>query len=244
MDTDATPGNPWLRPGFLLSSCAIVLIVALGIYVAVADVVDHGAGPGAATAHPVPGRHVAAADTGSGSGCRLPAPGTSKVAVRPGATIWRYSNAMAYPTSPVYGPGSTSAHGFRSCFQHSAGGALFAAANSLAFDNVDLTQARAWSDYMLAQGPYRQQRLAEEYVANDPDIRLQIIGYQIMRYASSDALIDIAARASTPQETMIISCVSDLVWQDGDWRFSTDQPESVNVVRIGDVTGYSAWSVY
>lgn len=149
---------------------------------------------------------------------------------------------MAYPTSSVYGPGRTSEQGFRYCFQDSAGGALFAAANSLAFDNANPSEARAWSEYMLAEGPYRQQRLSDDYVQNDPNIRLQIIGYRILSYTDNRALIDIAARASTPEETMIISCVSDLVWQRGDWRFSTAVPDPVNVVRVGDITGYAAWS--
>lgn len=240
MENQSPAENPWLRPGFLVSSCVVVLIVALGIYVCIVTVTGrHQRTGSAASTHPVPGRSAA----GDGrTRCGLPASSTSDAVVDLRATTWRYSTAMAYPTSSEYGPGRTSEQGFRYCFQDSAGGALFAAANSLAFDNANASEARAWSEYMLAEGPYRQQRLSDDYVQNDPNIRLQIIGYRILSYTDTRALIDIAARASTPAETMIISCVSDLVWQRGDWRFSTAVPDPVNVVRVGDITGYAAWS--
>jgi hypothetical protein len=236
VDSKSSPVSPWLLPGFLVSSCAVVLIAALAIYVAVSNATDHGVRR-TAEAGIAPSPSPPSPD----AGCRPPTTGPPKPVVDLRNTRWRYSDAMAYTASAVYGPAVESDHGFRICFQHSVGGALFSAANSLAFENTSPDLARDWSEYMLADGPYRHQLLTEEYVANDPDIRLQIIGYRILSYADNEALVDIAARASTAQETMIISCVSHLVWQRGDWRFSTDLPEPVNVVRIGDVGGYTAW---
>ncbi|MBO0810707.1 MAG: hypothetical protein J2P23_01535 [Microlunatus sp.] len=238
MESEPSTQNPWLRTGFLVSGCVVVLIAALAIFVIATNVTDHGdpAEPGTA------GSAASREPTPAGGGCRLPAGNVAGVAVDLGTTTWRYATAIAYPTSPVFGPGANSGHGFRSCYQHSAGGAVFAAANALAFENTGPAQARAWSDYMLARGPYHDQLLAADYVPNDPNIRLQIVGYRILSYSRTGALIDVAARASTAQETMIISCLSQLVWQRGDWRFSTDVPDPVNVVRIGDLTGYTAWS--
>jgi hypothetical protein len=243
---DPIGDNPWLRPGFLASCCVVAVILSLGFYVGVSKIAAgrEGATVQASAASKAP---PAGSRAGRNTGCALPdpvpdSPTDSPVTIDRRQTAWRYSNAMAYPVSPVYGPGRTSDQGFRYCFQHSAVGALFAAANSMAFDDVDAAQALAYSEYLLAEGPYRQQQLAEDYVPHDPDIRLQIIGYRILSYTGDEALVDIAARASTAQETMIISCVMDLVWQRGDWRLSTDRPDPTNVVRIGDTTGYSQWS--
>jgi hypothetical protein len=235
--------SPWLRPGFLASGCVVVVILALGVYVGISRITDHRADQDD-TATVAPTSRSGATQAARSDRCGLPEPATTgaePIGLDRRHTTWRYSNVTAYPVSAVYGPGRTSEHGFRYCFQHSAGGALFAAANAIAFDNADVSQARAWSEYMVAQGPYRQQQLAGDYVPRDPDLRLQIIGYRILSYTADEALVDIAARASTAQDTMIISCVFDLVWQHGDWHFTTNHPDPVNVVRVGDTTGYSPW---
>lgn len=251
MDTETKGENPWLRPGFLVSSCVVAVIAALGIYIGVGSIGHDRGGR--------PTRQVSAAATAVQAGSR-PATGTSQSAsdadsicglsggaggagdIDPVSTRWRYSNAVAYPTSAVYGPGRTSSQGYRYCFQRSPGGALFAAANSLAFDNSSIAEAKAWWEYVLADGRYRRARLAESYVPNDPTERLQIIGYRIMTYTGREAWVDIAVRTSGSDGGGVVSAVSHLVWQRGDWRLSTDELQSTNVARISDLTDYTAWS--
>lgn len=245
MDNKTPSDNPWLRPAFLASSCVVVLIIALTIYVGISNAGNDSRPATRQPAHtPTPPPAVRTTGAETASICGLPESGnagTIEAADLRSAT-WRYSTATAYPASSVYGPGATSPRGFRYCFQHSVGGALFAAANSLAFDNSNAAEARAWSEYMLADGPYRQSQLDGNYVASDPTTRLEIIGYRVMSYAPREAWIDIAVQMSTPDGTMIVSCVSDLVWQRGDWRFSTARPESTSVARISDTTDYTSWS--
>lgn len=246
MDNERTVENPWLRPGFLVSSCVVAVIAALGIYIGITTTGDdHRDLPVQQVSTTSAVRPTAPSDTGTSGGdsiCGLAdrAEAVDAIDLRP--TTWRYSNATAYPTSPVYGPGRTSPQGYRYCFQRSPGGALFAAANSLAFDNSSIAEARAWWGYMLADGRYRQARLADSYVANDPSERLQIIGYRMMSYTSREAWVDIAVRTSTADGAAVLSVVTHLVWQRGDWRFSTDELESTNVTRISDLTGYTTWS--
>lgn len=245
MDNERAVENPWLRPGFLVSSCVVAVIVALGVYIGVAGVGDDHRRP-PVQQHTGAGAVPAGTDSSTAASevdsvCGLP-DGSRNTGVDLRSTSWRYSNATAYPTSAVYGPGRTSGEGYRYCFQRSPGGALFAAANSLAFDNSSMAEAKAWWAYMLANGRYRQARLEDSYVAGDPTERLQIIGYRLMSYTSGEAWVDIAVRASTSDAAGVMSVVTHLVWQRGDWRFSTDELESTNVTRISDLTGYTAWS--
>lgn len=246
MDAQQTDQNPWLRPGFLVSSCIVAVVAALGIYIGVAGVGhDHRrlSAQQGSTAGAVPARsRPSTATSAAVSVCGLPDGAPATDAVDLSSTSWRYSTATAYPTSPVYGPGRTSAQGYRYCFQRSPGGALFAAANALAFDNSSVAEARAWWEYMLADGRYRQARLKDSYVANDPTQRLQIIGYRMMSYTGREAWVDIAVRASGSDGAAVVSVVTDLVWQRGDWRFSTEELESTNVTRVSDLTGYTTWS--
>lgn len=251
MDTGTSGENPWLRPGFLVSSCVVAVIAALGVYIGVASI-GHASGDrtarhvsAAATAVPAgspPAAGTSQSQSDADSICGLPGADGGGDDTDPASTSWRYSNAVAYPTSAVYGPGRTSAQGYRYCFQRSPGGALFAAANSLAFDNSSIAEAKAWWGYVLAEGRYRRARLTESYVPNDPTERLQIVGYRIMSYTGREAWVDIAVRTSGSDGAGVMSAVSHLVWQRGDWRLSTDELESTNVAAISDLTDYTAWS--
>jgi hypothetical protein len=243
MSTNTTSESPWTRPGFLASSGVVALIIVLGIFLAVVNLThSDGADQVAIRRSGSAASTTAGGDaTPSPSICALPGLETRIGDLDFSSTVWRYGSTTAYPTSPTYGPGRMSGAGYRYCFQHSVGGALFAAANSIAFDNTSRAAATAWSHYILADGPYRQQRLTDDYVATDPDMRLQIAGFRIIGYDQHNARIDIAVRTATLDETMIVSLESDLVWQRGDWRLSTDVPESVTVARVPDLTGYIAW---
>ena len=239
--TDPTE-NPWSRPGFLISACVIAVIAALGVYLGVTSVRDVHRAQGhvdtTSTQAPMPSALLSPA---AASSCGLPNSPTSTATIDLHGTTWHYSNATGYPISAEYGPGRVSKLGYRYCYQHSAGGALFAAANSLAFDNSSKAEAQAWWEYMLADGRYRQARLEDDYVPNDPSVRLKVIGYKMMSYSPREAWIDIAVLTSSPDGTTTMSVVSDLVWQRGDWRFSTAELESSNIARIDDLTGYTSW---
>ncbi|WP_091524421.1 hypothetical protein [Microlunatus soli] len=154
---------------------------------------------------------------------------------------WKYDGVAAYPSGPDYGPGRTSPAGFRYCFQHSPRGALFSAAGSMAFNNTGREASRAWSRYMQAEGRYRDRQLDGEYVPADPSVRSETIGYRMLSYDGDHAKIDLAVRVSTPQRSMTTSVMFDLVWQRGDWRFSSDVPESVQATRLVDLSGYTSW---
>lgn len=160
----------------------------------------------------------------------------------PPKAAWKYDGVVGYPASSTYGPGRTDAAGFRYCYQHSAAGALFAAAGSIAFNNRSKAAARAWSRYSLAEGPYRDQLLDSTYLPADPAVRPATIGYRLLSYDAEHAKVDLAVRLSTDEQTMLTSVVMDLVWQRGDWRFSTDVADSVQAARLADLTGYTGWS--
>lgn len=182
------------------------------------------------------------ADGTGGSICGLSAGKPLVGKLEPPEAEWKYDGPTGYPTSPRYGPGRTADAGFRYCYQHSATGALFAAAGAIAFNNRSEAVSQAWSRYSLADGPYRDQLLHGSYQPDDPSVRTKIIGYRLLSYDAEEAKIDLAVRLSSTEQTLLTSVLMDLVWQHGDWRFSTQTPDSVQATRLVDLAGYTSWS--
>lgn len=174
--------------------------------------------------------------------CGLSDDTAGSVDIDPPKASWKYDGPIGYPSAAAYGPGRAAQAGFRYCYQHSPRGALFAAAGAIAFNNRNAAAAAAWSDYMLADGPYRDRALHSPYVAADPGVRTRTIGYRILEYDAGRAKIDLAVRVATAEQTTTASLLFDLVWQRGDWRFSTDAPDSTQAARLADLSGYTSWS--
>lgn len=152
---------------------------------------------------------------------------------------WRYQGTTAYPISRIHGPGRTAPEGFRYCFQHTAQGALFAAANAVVQGSESGDE---WIEYALAEGPYRSTLLASDAAPSDQsDTRFNIVGFRILHYDAATARVDVAVRLSAPEGTVLASGVYDLAWADGDWRISTASPEPISIAPIPDLIGYVPW---
>ncbi|GAB3920279.1 hypothetical protein GCM10011575_44200 [Microlunatus endophyticus] len=266
---DAAAQNRWTHPGFLLSAGVIAVVVALAIYLAVANVRGDHPAPAqdpAAVVSPALGTTATptsspasspttAATTGARartSICGLAAPtggaADDLTKIDTQGVTWRYQNSTAYPVSSTYGPARKDRTGYPYCYQDSPGGALFTAAGFVAVSESGDAELKAWATYILAKGPYRSQILAQ-VVAPDDDPndetsgRTEIVGYRIRSYTADEAWVDIAARVTLPDQTALGSMILHLIWQDGDWRVSADEPDPMNASRIGDLTGYTAWGV-
>lgn len=257
---DQAKSDRWSKPGFVIAAGLLGVVLLLGLVVIVRSTGDHGdTATAARTPQPAPApdraRSTTEAEstravdtapseqqsTSGASVCGLPDALVDSAEFSAPEADWKYDGAAAYPTGRAYGPGRTSPAGFRYCFQHSARGALFSAAGSMAFNNTGREASRSWSRYMQAVGPYRDRQLDGTYVPADPSVRTQTIGYRMLSYDGVHAKIDLAVRVSTPQRSVTTSVMFDLIWQRGDWRFSSDIPESVQAARLVDLSGYTSW---
>jgi hypothetical protein len=164
---------------------------------------------------------------------------TGTVAKAPDAT-WKYGTAQtAYPTSPTYGPGRYSPSGYPYCFQHTPEGALFMAA---AF--IEAGRHPGGPAYYAGPGPYHQQLIAGASASPTDDpaaARLQLAGFRVLQYDGTQATIDLAYQYSGTGQSVLGSLVMPLVWADGDWKISANQPDPVSTVKIPGLTGYISW---
>lgn len=243
MATDDDERSPFTRPGFIAAAVVIALVVVLGIVLVIVNATDEDdpgptpTSPASTSAAPTPNTTAVA---GGESVCGLRGEVlTGTVTTAPDAE-WQYVGTVAYPTSETFGPAESDPAGFGYCFQHSPEGALFAAAQAVAQGSVP--DNRAWIEYFAAEGPYRDQLLAEGTGGTSSEgTRLRIAGFRVLSYDGDTARIDLAGEGSTAEGSITFSAVYDLVWQGGDWKVSTDTATPFDFASIPNFVGYVAW---
>lgn len=262
MNQDATQPSPFTRPGFLVAASLVCLLAVLGLVLGLRAATRSDTPPtppAQALPSTSPGTDTAPATETTAKGDGAPptaeTPDTktsSSICGLPGEVLegkiskapeanWDYQGTTAYPTSPKYGPAKTDPTGYRYCFQHSPQGALFAAANA-AVQGSDPSIAEGWLSYVLADGPYRDQLLADTGSGTTGEgTRLAIVGFRILAYNGETARVDLAISGTSQGQAITLSGVYELVWQDGDWKISTNVAQPLNMAMIPDTAGYISW---
>ena len=246
MAEDNEQQSPFTRPGFVAATVVIALIVVLGLVIVIVNMNRDDPDPAPTTSTSV--EPTSAAPTseppeavGGASVCGLPGEVLEGTLTTAPAAEWEYQGTTAYPTSSEFGPGDTSAGGVRFCFERSPEGALFAAANSLV-QGSDPSIAEEWLQYIVAEGPFRDQLLADVGSGTTGEgTRLVIVGFRVLAYDGETARIDLAVRGTSQGQTITLSGVYELVWQEGDWKISADVAQPLNMATIPDTAGYIAW---
>ena len=246
MATDEAPQNPFTKPSFIIAAILIAFILIFGIAVVFLNVAKKDVS--------VVTSETGESSTNGSTSNEAPATGSNvsicglKGVVLEGTlsiapeTQWEYQDTTAYPISAQYGPGKVSEEGYRYCFQHSPEGALLAAANA-AVQATSFDGMESWLNYFLAEGPYRESVLNQDApTTSSEDTRIDIAGFRLLSYDGGTAKVDIGVRGSTEGQTVTLSMVYTLVWEDGDWKLEVNDPSSpLNVANIPDLSGYTTW---
>lgn len=104
--------------------------------------------------------------------------------------------------------------------------------------------ATVWANYFVGKGPYRSHILNDDDGTGSGDVestRMRLDGYRMLSFSAKAAQVDLAYDVTDTNGTITASVVQSLVWQDGDWHYSAASSQPVNVGRIPDLTGYTAW---
>lgn len=246
MAEDNEEQSPFTRRGFVAATVVVAVIVVLGLVIVIVNMTRDDPDPAPPTSTST--EPTTAAPTseppeavGGASVCGLPGEVLEGTLTTAPAAEWEYQGTTAYPTSSEFGPGDTSAGGVRFCFERSPEGALFAAANSLV-QGSDPSIAEEWLQYIVAEGPFRDQLLADVGSGTTGEgTRLAIVGFRVLAYDGETARIDLAVRGTSQGQTITLSGVYELVWQEGDWKISADVAQPLNMATIPDTAGYIAW---
>lgn len=128
------------------------------------------------------------------------------------------SDGAQYPVSAIYGPtvkvGKTG-----QCFAHNPTGAAMAAISLL----------HAQSDPQISEAERRA--LLSARTSNDPldnptpqSLDMQVFGYEVQSYSPEQATVQFAILSRSPRR-VVVQFTIRVVWEDGDWRFDSDDSE-------------------
>lgn len=227
------------RPRSRAAAAIVAGIVALGLLWTVTTLLggdDTGSPPAvAATAAPQP------STSGQASVCGLPGVELSGTLDSAPAAQWTLVGTTAAPAVDGAGPGVIDADGFRSCYARTPTGALVAAANYAALGSYPPVRERFDRDATVP-GPGRDALLAKPAPTRAPStVRVQIVGFRVLRYTGDQADIDLAVRSSSGA---VAGVALPLRWAQGDWKIpvADDGSDLATYTQLSDVSGYIPWA--
>lgn len=249
MTTEDNEQSPFTKPGFIIAAVVVFLIVVLGVVIGFVNANRNDPEPAPSSSSPT---NTSAAPTtepsavvGGASVCGLGGEVLSGSLTTAPEANWDYQGTTAYPTSKEFGPGKTNSLGVRYCFQHSPEGAVMAAANAtVQGSDSDPKAIKAWLEYFIAEGQNRNAVLSQGSGpgTGGQGVRIQVSGFRLLSYDGETARVDIAVKGASGGQTVTLSMVYDLIWEDGDWKLEVSNPTMpINVANIPDVSGYVTW---
>jgi hypothetical protein len=244
MSATGTP-SPFRRRGFILAAAVVAVIVLAAIIVAVSFLTRGSTNPTTAPTTPAPSASPTG-DAADESVCGLPGFETENTLTSAPETDWELVGTVAAPTDPTEsGPGLIDDAGFRSCYAHTAKGALYAAINISAM-STDSRLAPELSERFLVPGPGRDLAIerdkANQGGTGSENLRAQVAGFKIASYTAEEATVDLVFQVSTTGALVSIPTV--LQWHDGDWKGVTDDQGNspLEPAQLDNLGGYIPWS--
>ena len=237
MSDDSTqPSNPFTSRGFIAAAIVVGVILLAGVIVLVTALTA----PHTPVAKPTstPSGPVASGD--DKSVCGLPGFETESSLTTAPNTKWELVGTVATPTDPKgAGPGLDD-KGLRTCYAHTAEGALFAAVGYLAVGSDARNVPRLYA--LLADGPVRDQLQATPSPGDPSSDRLQVAGFKVNAYSASEATIDVAWQV-TSAGSQLVSCPTVLRWEHGDWKVVIDKNGPPFAPSpLASLGGYTPWA--
>ena len=237
--TNTEPRSPFTRRGFIAAAIVVGIIVLAAIIVLVTTL-TRGTGneadrpTSAPTTSALPS--IAAADE---SVCGLKGFDKTNTLTTAPHPKWELVGTVAAPSDPNgAGPGKNNA-GLRTCYAHTAEGALYMAANFIAMGTDAGLGPQLTA--LVAPGPGRD---ALEKKSDNPSTsssRAQVAGYKIGGFTGEEVTVDLVMNYS---DGSLVSLPLKLTWVAGDWKVQlTDTGDfPLAPAKIENLGGYTPWS--
>lgn len=238
-DDNAQAQSPFTRRSFMAAAIVIGVIVLAGVIVLVSALTSP-------KGDPVPQPTNTSGPTATGSDksvCGLEGFEEESSLTEAPDVEWELVGTVAAPTaSSAAGPGDVRSNGLRTCFAHTAEGALFAAVNYVAMSS-DARTLPLLID-LIEPGPGRDAAEATAESGGEPSsARLQIAGFKVSSYTAGEATIDVAWTV-TSAGSQLVSLPMVLRWVDGDWKvvLSDDGQLPFGSASLQSLGGYIPWA--
>jgi hypothetical protein len=235
-DDNTGRNSPFTSRGFIAAAIIVGVIILAAVIVLVTSLTaphDPVAKPTSTPSSPV-------ASGGNKSVCGLTGFETKSSLTTAPKTKWELVGTVAAPTDPRgSGPGLADA-GLRSCYAHTAAGALFAAVGYIAVGSDARNVPRLYE--LLADGPVRNKLQASPSPGDPSSDRLQVAGFKINAYSENEATIDVAWQVTTAGSALV-SFPTVLRWEHGDWKIVIDENGPPFAPSpLTSLGGYTPWA--
>lgn len=230
--------SPFARRGFIAAAIVVGAVALAAVVAIVAGIIGGGDSPAPDPSTPPSASGPSGADA---SVCGLPGFEAESSLTSAPSTTWELVGTMAAPTdADGSGPGAIESDGFRSCYAHTAEGALYAAANVLALGTDASLRPR--TPELVAEGAGKSALEELGGIGGSSDgVRAQVAGFKVGAYSTASATIDLALNFS---DGRLVSYPVKLTWEDGDWKIVvTDSGGSpLESALLQSLGGYIPWS--
>jgi len=235
--TNTETRNPFRGRGFIAAAIVVGVIVLAAIVVLVASLnrgSDEPVTPPTGRTSSTP--TAAASDE---SVCGLDGFEKTNTLTQAPENDWELVGTVAAPTEPEGAGPAEIVDGLRTCYAHTAEGALFLAVNFSAMGTDASLRDRL--PQLVAPGPGRDALIAAGSESSGSALRAQVAGYKIGSYSAEEATVDLAVNYSSGE---LVSLPLKLVWAEGDWKIQmTDAGKlPLSPAPITSLGGYTPWS--
>lgn len=236
-DDNAQPNNLFTSRGFI-AAAIVVGVIVLAAVIALVTTLTSPHDPGA---QPTSTPSSSVASGADKSVCGLSGFETQSSLTDAPKTKWELVGTVAAPTDPKgAGPGKVENDGFRTCYAHTAEGALFAAVGYIAVGSDARNVPQLYE--LLADGPVRAQLQATPAPGDPSSDRLQVAGFKINSYSADEATVDVAWQI-TSSGSELVSFPTVLRWEHGDWKVVIDKNGPPFAPSpLTSLGGYTPWA--
>jgi len=237
--TNTEQRSPFSRPGFIAATIVVGIIALAAIIVLVTSLTR---GSDDNNAQPTEGPSTSStpsAEASDESVCGLDGFEDTNTLTQAPENDWELVGTVAAPTDPEGAGPAEITDGLRTCYAHTAEGALFLAVNFAAMGTDASLRDRL--PQLVAPGPGRDALIALGSDSSGSTLRAQVAGYSIGSYSAREATVDLAVNFSSGE---LVSLPLKLVWAEGDWKIQmTDAGVlPLSPAPIDNLGGYTPWS--
>ena len=235
--TNTETKNPFRGRGFIAAAIVVGVIVLAAIVVLVSSLTGRGDDPVATPSNSPPA--IPTSSAADESICGLEGFDTENTLSDAPNNEWELVGTIAVPADPKgSGPGVID-DGLRTCYAHTAEGALFMAVNYMAMGTDASLYDRL--PQLIAPGAGREALKQAPVTPSTSSTRAQVAGFTISGYSPASTTVDLALNYSNGQ---IVSIPLKLVWVENDWKLVlTDTGElPIAPAPLSNLGGYTPWS--
>lgn len=241
--------KPWWKTWPVLGVAALLVVLALGGGgMILGSKLGEAGGSETVPASPASGEasggsSEAPAD-GEASVCGLTAreDTVGKLETEAPKTEWEsLGNQLVTKKNETHGPGVVEDDGFRYCYARTPEGALFAAANFVAFGSSADSNLTSKAGQKLVDAGDRQGEIEAEMKKGGSGDSVPLVAYRVDAYSASSSTLTLVFDVDGTK----VAGTLDFVWSGGDWKVRA--PGTGNVVyrmeKVENLAGYVPWGV-